>query len=287
MQSEEGGNQAMAAVAQGALIVKATNEQMAAMARVDPRKMATVKAELLEDLETFPGMASQMFYSIPFKKRYKDGDEWRSRTEYVEGPSINAAQMIVNAFGNATVTARYDEMDDDHAIVVGVFTDLQRNVRMEAPLHVSRLTKFQGKIRRLDDDRWHLAMAAAVSKAMRNAILRGVPRPLIEVFVERAKVLARSNTSGDMSNTERMIKAFAEKGVDAGLLKRLFEVSDLSKITTTQRDEMRGMYAALKDGELTVDLLKASVGDDDAGQSQVEEAPLAEIVSEGEAGEEK
>lgn len=185
-------------------MVRAENDALFAIAAQRPRNSAKVLARAKGELEIVKDEAKTCFYTIPYKN--PDGG-----VTNVTGPSIKAAQILARLWGNNAVSGRIVEETEDHAIVEGVFIDAETAFYMKKQVRVSRFEKKRGGgTRRLDDQRWGTAIQAGVSKAVRNAILSGLPAWLSSQFNAHARAIAAGLVKDKIP---ALIARFAELGV--------------------------------------------------------------------------
>src|SRR5262245_4981886 len=78
---------AIARLPMGAILIKAENEALSAVALARPRDESRVLKGALLELDLLPEMAQKSYYSIPYKKRLPGG---KVVIEKVEGPSIKS-----------------------------------------------------------------------------------------------------------------------------------------------------------------------------------------------------
>ena len=254
------------------------------LAKQFPRDLKRVLAQALEELEVAPEFAARAYYSIPYKE-YRDGQE---KTVLVEGPSVKASKALTCHWGNCADGARIAEQDDERVLVEGVFHDYQTNVTTVRQVAVSRkrYDKRTKQMVPLRDDRLVMAIQAGASKAVRNAILSGLPVWLVEAYFAKAKKLA-IGLKGDKDKlapkdikraVEAMVKAFAKLGVDGDRLSAYMkdkldaELSDEEKLA-----QMRGIFTAISEGQTTV----AEVFGGAPGETETPETAAGPVSMEG------
>jgi hypothetical protein len=251
-------------VSQGAILVKIENEAMTAAAMVRPRVPGKIKQEALEELNALPAEAGLMFYSIPYKERQQDGSD---KTVQVEGPSVVMATSLAQRWGNCSVGSRVLDESVDGATVEGVFLDLEKNFRITRQVKVSRFKKRRtGHTVTLDSERWAVEQQIGASKAMRNAILSGIPRAIWVPLVTQAKAIVANKgkppksaaaaekileKKADKAQVEKAIAAFAQWSVGVADLEKALECKS-PEWTGGHIAKLQGMWQAIKDGQSTV-----------------------------------
>jgi len=237
------GDSAGAIVAQGATLVRIQNETMMAVSIQNPRDEKRAFESAIAELDSFPDYASEAWYAIPYKNA--DGE-----TEWVEGPSIKAAMPLARRWGNCDVSGMYLGEDENGYDVQGTFTDYESRFRVSRPARVSKwLKRRDGSVSLLREDRKVMALQSGVSKAIRNAIVAGLPTAFVIGYVTKAQEIG----SGKV---EACLKAFAELGVKVGQLEQLLAVggqkTDVRAWKVKHLARLRGLYTAIKEGSITV-----------------------------------
>ena len=243
-------------IAPGAIArYQAEQESMNTIARANPRNQKTSLAEALQELELAPEYACKAFYSIPFK------DNRTGETKSVEGPSINATKTLSAAWGNCSDGCRIIDQDSERIIVEGVFIDHEKNKRTVRTKAVSRL--YLDKATKTKKPFWEDALVksigAAMSKAVRDATLAGLPHWYSDSYYKKARQIAAKSIGGKADSTkpqtyvERiawLVNAFGKLGVTPEILTAYMK----ERIDPAFDDEERlaetvGIYNAIKDGQ--------------------------------------
>jgi hypothetical protein len=229
-----------ALVAAGATLMRIENETMQAVSVKQPRIEKRVLAAALEELELAPDLAARTYYSIPFAE--SKGSE---RKFQVEGPSVNAAMNLARRWGNCAVRSLIMAETEDQVHLSGEFVDYETNFRISKPFAVSKLLKRRdGRTELLRDQRLVMAVQAGSSKAVRNAILSGLPDYLVETYYQRAKAIAGREAKSKW--TEIQVK-FREFGVTPEMLESHVG-HELEQINDQELADLRGIFNALRDG---------------------------------------
>jgi hypothetical protein len=227
-------------VASGVTLIKAENENMQAVSVARPRDERKVLDGAMEELELVPDLAARNFYSIPYSET-KGSD----RKFMVEGPGIKAAMSLARRWGNCVVRGMMVGEDEEKVYLSGVFLDLETNFRVERPFTVSKLLRRRdGRTEVLREQRLVMAIQSGASKAIRNAILNGLPDYLIEAYYQRAKSIASREAK---TKKAEIISKFREFGVTPEMLQEHVGHS-LDRVTDEEVGELRGIYNAIKDG---------------------------------------
>lgn len=231
-------------------------EAQAKLARQYPRKMALCLENALGELELDAKLAGKAYYSIPYKQWNKEKKV--EETVFVEGPSIKAAMSLAGHWGNCANGARVVAQDDERIVVEGVFIDYERNVRWVRQQVVSR-KRYDTKSAQmvpLREDRVVMAVQAGSSKAVRNAVLAGIPVAIVEKYMDKAKALASGVGSGKKLSAKdlkdrlaKMTEAFGKLGVSSEQLASYMKTNIASLKTNEEKmAHMVGVFNSIEDG---------------------------------------
>lgn len=196
----------------------------------------------------------------------------------IEGPSARFAEIVANAWGNCRAAARPVGEDHDFVTVQGVFTDLENNVTIGFEVK-RRITDKNGN--RFNADMIAVTANAAGSIALRNAILKGIPK----VYWEGAYRAARAVIVGDSTTlANKRAKALELMQKFGATPEQVFEklgIKGEAEIMEDQLVVLRGIATTLRDGESTVEEIfgHAQTGKaapaPTAGPAPAQAAPLA------------
>ena len=255
------GEQFGAMIKQGHAVVRIENDVQQQISIARPRDEEKVYTGLVSELEGVPAFAKKAFYSIP----YKDG---KGGTTNVEGPSIGAAMAIARRWGNCATANRVLEEKEDRIICEGVFMDYETNNRVCRQVAVLRHYKphDSNTMVPLRADRLALAIAAGLSKAVRNAVLHGVPESIKIRYIDEAKRIATQGTKKQPAKTlqdrvKDLLAGFEAQGVKTEQIRAYIGKDDIGE---AEYSKLLGTLNALEDGLTT----KAEVfGDPAAAQA--------------------
>mgnify|MGYP001559378229 CR=1 FL=1 len=186
----EGTEQFKDLIERGHSIVRIENDIQQQIAVLKPRDEAKVLTRVLDELHMVPEYAKKVYYSIPHKDR-SDDDE---KTVWVEGVSINGSMAIQRRWGNSATGQRVIDETNERIICEGVFMDYELNNRVQRQVGVLRMYKPKGKnvMVPLREDRLAIAVQSSMSKAVRNAVLHGIPESIKMEYLRQAKAIAGS-----------------------------------------------------------------------------------------------
>lgn len=250
--AQVGPSAAESLVSQGASLIRIENDAMLQVATRRPRDESKVLQGALGELLLVPEQAKEAFYVIPYRERQLDGSY---KIVNVQGPSIDAATALARRWGNCTVTARIVNEDAEGFDIEGVFLDLETNYRISKPFRVGKYQKSKGgQVYQLDPQRALMAIQAGASKAIRNAVLSGLPKYLVNAYYEKARQLAAGSpdAKADPKRLEALLKAFERFKVTKEMLERYAE-RPASDWTGEEIANLRGVWNALNDKQITVE----------------------------------
>lgn len=236
-------------VAQGYAVLRIENETLAQVALQRPRDETKVLSGAVKELDLVPEEASKAYYVIPYRDTAPGGEQ---KMVEVTGPSIKAATALARRWGNCSATARILDEDADSVGLEGVFIDFETSVRFTRPIRVSKWMKTRRGVILLNPKRLEAAVAAGASKAMRNAILTGLPAYLVNAYDKRAREIAggKAEVKLDAKTRTAIIKAFGKFQVTEDQLADYLD-KKVEEWTGADRARLIGVYNALDDGQTT------------------------------------
>lgn len=234
--SEEGEVVGGVDAAQALAISSSELNQQIATAKRYPRSIkqfidtATELATL--DEET----AEECIYALP-----RDG-----RT--IEGPSARFAEILAYAWGNCRAGAR--TIGEDAAFVKsqGTFLDLEKNVGIQFEVS-RRITDKRGN--RYKPDMIGTTANAAGSIALRNAVLKGIPKAFWKKAYQRARGVVAGDFKTLANRRAEAFKQFAVFGVTPEMIFALLEIKGVEDVTLDHMVTLKGILTAIKEGDTT------------------------------------
>lgn len=237
-------------IAQGGALTKLENLEQMQIARQQPRDEKAICEELLKEVEDWPEAAEDE--SMIYCRDVGVDPDTKERV-YAEDLGIRAAENIAGKWQNSSAGFQIASEGEEAATVVGVFLDYQRNIRKLVVRRVSRYYKQRntGKMIRLSDDRFSNAVLCEGSKAVREAILRSLPLGLKMRYKAKIREVRAKNAGPLGERRLKMATSFSEIGVTTEMIEvQLGKAFD--KLTSKDLDNLRGVYAGIKDGQQTV-----------------------------------
>lgn len=219
-----------------AVLNKSEIDQQVTTAKRYPRSIKKFRDEALQLATLDESTAAECIYALP-----RDG-------KTIEGPSARFAEIINYAWGNTRAGARTIGEDGEFVKSQGLFYDLEKNTAISYEVSRRIVNKY-GK--RFSADMIGTTSNAGSSIALRNAILKGIPKALWKPIYDAA----RKTVAGDMrtlaNRRSEAIKAFQIFGVKQEAILLTLGVKGVEDITLDHLVTLRGLYTAIQEGDTT------------------------------------
>lgn len=240
------------------MISRAEIDQQVSTAKKYPRSVKRFVDEATAMVTLNESIAQQCIYALP-----RDG-------KVVEGASARFAEIIASAWGNCRAGARVVNESGDFITAQGVFHDLERNVAITYEVQ-RRITNKSG--RRFSADMIGVTGNAASSIALRNAILKGVPKAFWEGLYQKARGIVAGDIKTLANKRSEAIKQFQIYGVtEAQILAKLGR-EGVADIGIDDLVVLFGLLTAIRDGDTTPEQAFAAEGE--APKQSGKQAPTA------------
>lgn len=222
------------------VMARAEIDMQITTARAYPRRPKKVQDALVEMVTLDDEAAKECIYALP------RGDK------PIVGPSIRFAEALKQGWGNCRAASRISEVNrvEKYVEAEGVFHDLETNT-VTRVTHRRRISGKSGKV--FSDDMIMVTGNAAASVAMRESILKGVPRPVWRPAYEAVMQVIAGGVMTLSENREKAVKAFAIYGVKPEQVFAALGIGGDQEITLDHIVVLRGMFAAIKNGEAAVE----------------------------------
>jgi hypothetical protein len=186
----------------------------------------------------------------------------------ISGPSVHLALILAQNWGNLRIEAKISSIDNKSITSQAVCFDLQKNIAIKVEVKRSIMTKTG----RMNDDMITVTGNAANSISLRNAILKVIPKAVVDKVANSAKGLIL----GDVSDETKLIKK--RKSVLDGF-KNTYGVTEkevldvlgkpgTSNITADDLVTLIGYAQSIKDGDSTAELIFRAKQVNDAAKSE-------------------
>lgn len=219
-----------------ALLNKSEIDMQVATAHKYPRSIKRFRDETLQMVTLNESVAASCIYALP-----RGG-------KTIEGPSARFAEVIASAWGNCRAGARVVSEQGDFITAQGVFHDLERNVAITFEVQ-RRITDSRGN--RYNADMIGVTGNAASSIALRNAILKGVPKAFWEDMYQAARKTVMGDVKTLANRRAEAIKAFQAFGITQQQLLDKLEIEGVEDIGLEHLVILRGLITAIKEGDTT------------------------------------
>lgn len=221
-----------------AVINRSEIEQQIATARRFPRSVKRFRDEATAMVTLSETVAEQCIYALP-----RDG-------KTIEGPSARFAEVIASAWGNCRAGSRVVDDKGEFVTAQGVFHDLERNVAITYEVQ-RRIVDKRGN--RYKPDMIGVTANAACSIALRNAILKGVPKAFWEDMYAEARKVIMGDIKTLANRRVSAVAAFARFGVSPEQLCAKLGVPGIEDVGLEHLVTLKGLLTAIKDGDTTAE----------------------------------
>lgn len=207
-----------------------------ATARQYPRSVKAFRNKVLELCTLNETIAAECIYALP------------RAGKTIEGPSVRFAEIVLSAWGNCRVGSKVIGEEGNFLICQGMFHDLETNsaIAMEVKRRIT-----DGKGKRYNDDMIGVAGAAGSAIALRNSILRGVPKAFWADMYESARQVVAGDFKTLANRRHAALQAFVIYGVTEDQIYNLLGIKALEDMTLDHLVQLRGVLNAIKDNAVT------------------------------------
>lgn len=220
------------------LLNRSEIEQQIATARRFPRSVKKFRDEALQMVTLSESIAEQCIYALP-----RDG-------KTIEGPSARFAEVIASAWGNCRAGARVVDDTGEFVTAQGVFHDLERNVAITYEVQ-RRITDKRGN--RYKADMIGVTANAACSIALRNAILKGVPKAFWEDMYTEARKVIMGDIKTLANRRADAVATFQKFGVSVEQICVKLGVPGIEDVGLEHLVVLRGLLTAIKEGDTSAE----------------------------------
>ena len=245
-----------------ALISKSEIDMQVATAHKYPRSIKNFRNEALQMVTLNESVAESCIYALP-----RSG-------KTIEGPSARFAEVVASAWGNCRAGARVVSDSGEFITAQGVFHDLERNVAITYEVQ-RRITDKNG--RRFNADMIGVTGNAASSIALRNAILKGVPKAFWDDMYQAARQTVMGDFKTLANRRADALKAFISLGISHEQVFARLGVAGIEDIGLEHLVVLRGMITAIKDGDTTPEQAFAMEGETPAKPAPAAPKAKAEL----------
>jgi len=288
MQNDFGEGREVMTVEEGtvAMISRAEIDQQVATAKKYPRSLKRFVDEATAMVTLNESIAAQCVYAL---LRW---DGKKQENVVIEGPSARFAEIVASAWGNCRAGARVVNEGAEFVTAQGVMHDLERNVSITYEVQ-RRITGSNGA--RYKADMIGVTANAACSIALRNSILKGIPKAFWEPMYAKARAVIAGDATTLSSKRSEAFKQFALYGISTEQILEKLNREGIQDITINDLVLLAGMLTAIKDGDTTPEQMFSPAEGPKAGvsmpgkksQAQDTAAPATAASTDQQSGESK
>lgn len=223
------------------IITKAEFEQGVELAHRYPRSIPKFLRDAGEIIARDQETAEECIYAVPRVRS-------NGTTEMIRGPSARFAETIGSRYKNCRALGQIVEESGEFVTAQGTFLDLEYNGGVRVDVR-RRITNRFGQ--RFSPDMIQQTGNAAVSIALRNAVLKGIPKGLWKPVYAGALVIVAGKATTLAKRREKMLEYLAKQGItEAQVLARLGLLS-VAEMSADDLLNLHGLATAMKEGDLT------------------------------------
>lgn len=219
-----------------AVLARAEINQQIATAKAHPRSITKFAREAEQLVTLNEEMARACVYALP-----RGG-------KTIEGPSARFAEIIAYSFGNIRYGARPVLEEGEYITSQGVAYDLERNNGVTIEVR-RRITNKDGE--RFNQDMIGVTANAANSIALRNALLKIIPKALWNPLYQKARQTIMGKFETFQNRLAAMFAEFVRYGVSKEMLCAKLGKAGVADIKIEDMVVIGGMLTALQDGDST------------------------------------
>lgn len=228
-----------------AVLARAEINQQIATAKHYPRSITEFVREA-EQLATLnPEMARACVYALP-----RGG-------KTIEGPSARFAEIMAYSFRNMRYGARPIMEEDEFITSQGVAYDLERNNGITIEVR-RRITNSGGE--RFNADMIGVTANAANSIALRNAVLKIVPKALWNPIYQKARGVIMGDFKTFNNRLGEVFEEFQRYGVTKEMVCVKLDKKGVADLKIEDMVVLAGMLTALSEGDTTPEQMFAQTG---------------------------
>jgi hypothetical protein len=221
-------------------MAQAELNQAVTTARAFPRSMALAVSRITSLATMDPQAATECVYALP-----RGGKP-------IRGPSVRFAEIVGAMYGNCHIGSRIVAVDRMEKVVIaeGVFFDLETGMKRVTQVQ-RRISDKGGKL--FNDDMIAMTGNAACSIAMREAVLKGVPKAIWRAAYDAVEKINFGTAETITVRRGNAIAKFAGFGIKPEQIFACLEVGGLEDIGLEEIATLTSMFIAIRNEEATVE----------------------------------
>jgi hypothetical protein len=234
-----------------AVLFRAEIDMQLSTAKAYPRDIRRSLQEAKDIVTMSEKIATSCIYAVPRKKKNEKTGQYED--VLIEGPSIRMAEIMATSYGNIHAATRILENDGKTLTAQAAAWDLEKNFKLTEEVKrgivYGKNSKLSGQT--LSDDMQVTIGNAARSIALRNAILKVIPRSFTEEVYDEAKKMIAGDDKTLPERRKKMIDAFADINVQIETVLKYIKKKAVEQITVADMPVLAGIYNAMKDNQFT------------------------------------
>jgi hypothetical protein len=168
----------------------------------------------------------------------------------IEGPSARFAEIVASAWGHLRIEGRPVDEGERFVTVRGTSWDMENNVAIAFEVK-RRITDKYGA--RFNDDMIGVTTNAAGSIAIRNSVLKVIPKAFWGPIYHAARKVAVGDATTLATRRAEMLAYFLKLGAANEKVFALIGVKGVEDITLDHLAVLKGVATAIKEGDTTVE----------------------------------
>jgi hypothetical protein len=168
----------------------------------------------------------------------------------IEGESIRMAEIVASCYGNLRSAVQISGYTPTRVSVRAVCHDLETN-NFIAVEKQAKTTYSDG--RPYNEDMAIMIANATISKALRDAIFRVVPKALLKPLIEKAKLVAIGTAETLKIRRTKAMSWVTSLKIDKARVFAVLGVVGEEDVGLEQLETLTGLRTAIKEGDQTVD----------------------------------
>lgn len=168
----------------------------------------------------------------------------------IKGPSIRLAEIMAYCWGNLHSGTRIVGMDNEFVTAQAVVWDLEKNCK--STKETKRSIKDRSG-RTYNTDMKQVTSNAAMSIALRDAILRLIPGNLWKLVYDASAKAAIGDVKSLVSKGQKLLERLQKMGLMPDKVLAHLGISKADEMTADQIETLIGIGTALKEGQVTVE----------------------------------
>lgn len=237
-------------------VVSAEVDKQIATAKRFPRSVTKFQSEAISLVSLNEEMAESCVYAIP-----RDG-------KTIEGPSARFAEVVLYSWGNCRAAARVVSEEGDFVTAQGIYWDQEKNTTIGYEVK-RRIVDSRGK--RYKPDMIGVTANAACSIALRNAILKGIPKAIWAPAYDKARATIMGDFETLANRRTAALASFQKFGVKPEQIFEKLDVKGEEDISLEHILTLRGLLTAIREGDTTVEETFAPKPSDKGGVAGLKE----------------